>query len=181
MRLLIVALMLLMTPAYALERVPVALVKELSPPALDADGCALPAAGRHTERNTDGVLVACGMLVNDRRDGYWVYADGRYFMHGRYHAGQKTGTWLALAAADRFGPAAAPVATTALRACAMRLAAAVTDGLAAWALAISSTNSGSPKLCHQLLSAATEPWCGNCDVCGVCEVCGSGLYHWLAA
>jgi hypothetical protein len=63
----------------------------------------------------------------------------------------------------------------------MRLAAAVTVGLAAWALAISSTNSGSPKLCHQLLSAATEPWCGNCDVGGVCEVCGSGLYHWLAA
>jgi hypothetical protein len=98
MRLLIVALMLLMTPAYALERVPVALVKELSPPALDADGCALPAAGRHTERNTDGVLVTCGMLVNDQRDGYWVYAKDGYFMHGWYHEGQTVGTWLALTA-----------------------------------------------------------------------------------
>ena len=64
---------------------------------------------------------------------------------------------LALAAADKLGAAAAPVVTTLLRACAMRLPAAVTDGLAAWALAISSTNSGSPKLCHQVLSAATEP------------------------
>lgn len=99
MRLLIVTLMLLATPVHALEWVPAALVKELSPPEFDAEGCALPTAGRHIERNTDGVLVACGMLVNDRRDGYWVYADGRYFMHGRYHAGQKTGTWLALAAA----------------------------------------------------------------------------------
>ena len=64
---------------------------------------------------------------------------------------------LALAAADRFGATAAPAATTALRACWMRLVAAVTDGLTAWALLISSTSSGSPKLCHQLLNSFTEP------------------------
>jgi hypothetical protein len=62
----------------------------------------------------------------------------------------------------------------------MRLAAALTDGLAAWALAISSTKNGSPKLCHQLASAATEPWCGKSAFVLDAAAAGSGLYHWLA-
>jgi hypothetical protein len=62
----------------------------------------------------------------------------------------------------------------------MRLAAALTDGLAAWALAISSTKSGSPKLCHQLASAVTEPWCGKSAFVLAAAAAGSGLYHLLA-
>ncbi|MGE8498585.1 MAG: hypothetical protein ACN6O6_13840 [Pseudomonas sp.] len=96
MRALIGALVLLATPVYAFDWVPLALVKELAAPVVDADGCA---AASDKQRNADGVLVECGVLVNEKREGYWVYEEGSgYFMHGWYREGNAVGTWLALTA-----------------------------------------------------------------------------------
>jgi hypothetical protein len=83
------------------------------------------------------------------------------------------GGWLLPRAADSepsaFGSKAAPAATRLARACAMRVPAAATVGLADCAAAIRSISSGSLNCCHQRVRSPSVPSCGR------------GAYHWGGA
>jgi hypothetical protein len=67
------------------------------------------------------------------------------------------------------GSSAAPLATRAARACAMRDWALAKVGLTPSALAISWLSSGSSNCCHHCARFVSVPWCG------------SGACHWAGA
>lgn len=100
MRSLGIAVLLLVAPVFATERFPEPLTLELSPPALDQDGCALqhpPDGIFNKQKLDDGALQECGAYVDGRKVGYWVLlqSGASYYWHGWFKEGKRIGTWLA--------------------------------------------------------------------------------------
>lgn len=95
MRYVCFILFFLAPPVWAMERVPPALVEELSPPPVDVDGCPLAIGEEHKVFDETGKLVECGMYLNGAKEGYWVrQANTNFIWHGRYRGGKDWGTWL---------------------------------------------------------------------------------------